>query len=366
MKLCYVANVRLPTEKAHGVQIMKMCEAFARTGALVELIAPTRRSPITEDPFVYYGVERNFTIRKLRVFNTVSFGRIGFLFQHVIFSLRAARYVKRARPDVVYSRDPLVLFFVGSHSTRVWEVHTATKSAIMRALARKMPFIVSISEGLRAHWIGQGIDLSHILVAHDGVDLEDFKNPESKEAARTRLGLPQHKKIALYIGRLDGWKGVDVLCEAANFLPQNILVALIGGEDRQIAQMQSRYHKVRFLGFHPYRELPNNQAAADVLILPNTGKSETGARFTSPLKLFSYMAAETPLIASDVPSIREVIDEQSAYMVKPDDPRALAGAIEQVLCNTEEGSRRARNAAKRVQNYSWNARAERILEFVRN
>ncbi len=67
MKLIYVANIRLPTEKAYGVQIMKTCEAIARLGIDVRLIIPTRKSIAFAgvNPFEHYGVEKNFTIQRI-------------------------------------------------------------------------------------------------------------------------------------------------------------------------------------------------------------------------------------------------------------------------------------------------------------
>jgi len=60
MKLIYLANIRMPTEKAHGVQIMKMCEAFSENGVSVDLIV-SERGDAKKDPFQYYGVKNNFT-----------------------------------------------------------------------------------------------------------------------------------------------------------------------------------------------------------------------------------------------------------------------------------------------------------------
>ena len=80
-KIIYVANIRLPTEKAHGVQIMKMCEALARAGAIVELVVPNRHTHIGGDPFTYYEVEENFIITKLWVIATKY--RVGILPSHM-------------------------------------------------------------------------------------------------------------------------------------------------------------------------------------------------------------------------------------------------------------------------------------------
>ena len=64
MKLSYVADIRLPTEKAHGAQIMKTCEAFSLNGIDTELIIPWRFNRLKDDPFRYYNIRTKFKITK--------------------------------------------------------------------------------------------------------------------------------------------------------------------------------------------------------------------------------------------------------------------------------------------------------------
>ena len=85
MKLIYIDNARIPTEKAHGVHIMKMCEALANIkieeqSLTVELIVPKRINKIKENPFNYYDVEKNFKIKKIPCIDLSFFGRIFSLF----------------------------------------------------------------------------------------------------------------------------------------------------------------------------------------------------------------------------------------------------------------------------------------------
>jgi len=65
MRILYIANVRMPTEKAHGLQIMKMCEAWSDNGHEVVLMAPARFNYIKADPFDFYSARRNFCIKKI-------------------------------------------------------------------------------------------------------------------------------------------------------------------------------------------------------------------------------------------------------------------------------------------------------------
>lgn len=358
MRVVYIANIRLPTEKAHGVQIMHMCEAFAGLGHTVELVVPDRKTAIKEDPFSYYDLKTRFAITKLPVWDTVGYGRLGFLLESYLFSRSARRYLRGTSFDMLFGRDELILSRIPHVYT--WESHTGAWNSAAQTVARNAKKIVVISQGLKDFYIGKGIPGGKIIVAHDGIDLEQFAHPQSKDDARKRLGLPLDKKIAMYIGRLDGWKGTDTLLEASKLLPGDTIVAIIGGEPQQVALLSAQYPGVRFLGYRPYKELSDNQAAADVLVLPNTGKDVISARYTSPLKLFAYMASGRPIVASDLPSIREVVDEKSAVLVPPDDAQALAHGIQSAFTRTDL----AENARSAIGSYSWSGRATLILGSV--
>lgn len=364
MYIDYVANIRLPTEKAHGVQIMKMCEAFARAETDVHLIVSGRKSSIMDDPFRYYGVQKQFPITRPWSLDTVSWGAWGFRLQSITFAFAALSRLRAGA--TVYGRDELVLWIMSlfSRNPIVWESHTGAWNFFARALLKRCTKIVVISQGLKDFYTARGIAEAKIIVAHDGVDLSAFEKPESSEVARTRLGLPQDKKIVMYIGRLDGWKGVDTLLEASTLLPADIYAVVIGGESHQVEAMQYVHPQVRFLGYRPYREIANNLAAADVLVLPNTAKDPISAQYTSPLKLFGYMASGKPMVASDLPSVREVLSDDSAFFVEPDSDEALAAGIREALAAPEEASRRARAARARVSEYTWNQRAKTVLDSL--
>jgi len=365
MRILYAAAVRLPTEKAHGAQIMSTCAALAAAGAEVELVVPGRTTDIAADAFAYYGVAKNFTMTTLKVPDWFALGRFGFAFASFLFGRKVARYAVQQKFEVLYTRDKLLLRALLGAKPRakaVWEVHGKDDIAPAAQFAGKVK-VVAITNGIKEDLLQKGFAESDVLVAHDGVDLSLFKNPEGKEAARARLQLPPDTKIAMYIGRLDGWKGVDTLLEASNLLPDDVVVAIIGGEPAQVAQLKAKYPKARFLGYHPYAQVADNTAAADVLVLPNTAKDPTSLRYTSPLKLFAYMASGKPIVASDLQSLREVLSDENCYFVEPDNAAALKEGVREALLDPSAQARAAK-AKELVQNYSWAARAQKILLFL--
>ncbi|MDO8562105.1 MAG: glycosyltransferase [bacterium] len=369
MKFLYVSNSRIPTGRAHGVQIMHMCQAFAALGADVALVVPGKRNFQEADPFEYYNVRRNFRIERVPVpdigSRTSRMAHTVFLFDVAMFAM-ALFFSRIARKgDIIYLRDyPLLFLFSPRRNAVAIEIHDVPRwHRIFLAALKRASHIIAITHGVKDALIALGVPGDKILVAPDAVDIEEFAHPEPRASARARLGLAEAEKIALYIGRIDDWKGTDTFFEAAAFLPSGIRAAVIGGDEQQIAELKTRFPRVMFLGYHPYRELSDNQAAADCLVLPSTAKHEISARFTSPLKLFSYMASGRPIVASDLPSTREVIDEQSAYLVPPDDAEALAKGITSALNDARAAERSAR-ARELVKNYTWASRAKTIMDAL--
>ena len=222
MKMLYFANIRLPTEKAYGIQIMKMCEASSLAGTEVTLVIPTRANPEFNgvNPFDYYGVKKSFALQRIKMLDPWWLIRLpqgiyikvqGFLF---IFKLYIRFFIhnKYSKYDVAYTRDEYLLSLLHKFFPRVaWEAHTLPShpQRYIRAW-RKCQHIVAITKGLKDALVKQGMDPDLIMVAPDGVDVARFQISDFRFQIRQELGLPQDKKIVLYSGHLYEWKGAGV------------------------------------------------------------------------------------------------------------------------------------------------------------
>ena len=368
MKIFYIANARMPTEKAHGIQIMKMCEAFADAGATVELVLPRRFNFIKKSPFEYYGVKKNFNITKLPSLDLVRFGKIGFLIQSLSFAGAALGYVMFKKADIIYSRDELPLFLLGFFKKNiVWEAHAPKWNFAAKSILKKRRKIIAITRGLKNFYAEKGAEENNIFIAPDGVDTARFGGEGKKSEAREKLKLPQGKKIAVYTGHLYAWKGADTLIKSAEFLGKDILVYLAGGTAGDIARVRKELPaggNIVIAGARPHSEISDWQRAADALILPNTAKDDVSKYYTSPMKLFEYMASGTPIVSSDLPSIREILNESNSILVEPDNPEALAAGIERALNDKELAEKISKRAFADAQNHTWEKRAKRILAFI--
>jgi glycosyltransferase involved in cell wall biosynthesis len=372
MKLIYIANVRIPTEKAHGLQIMKMCEAFAGANNEVELVISRRINHIKKDPFEYYGVRKNFKITKLPCLDLIILdkyiGHLGMWLESISFNLFVFPYTFFKKADIIFTRDKFFLPLSFFRKNLVFEVHALPRNYfIYERFIKRCKKIITITQGLKNSLIEKGVYKNNILVAPDGVDLEKFNVSLNKEECRKKLNLPTDKKIVLYAGHLYKWKGVDILAEASKFLPENYIVYFVGGTEEDIRRFKSAYltfGNIKIIGHRPYPEIPYWLKAADVLVLPNSGKEKISQEWTSPIKLFEYMASGTPIIASNLPSIREIINNKNAFLVSPDDPRNLADVIKRAISDKEMATFLSKNSFNDINRYTWVKRAANILKFI--
>ena len=197
-----------------------------------------------------------------------------------------------------------------------------------------------------------------INVLHDGLDLENFKINFNKNDET--LGVT-------YCGSLLPDKGIDTLLQASALLP-DIKFTIIGGYPSEIESYRRKWRKfnldnVDFWGFKNPKFIPKYLLMSNLLIIPSTAKTIKSSLYTSAMKLFEYLGAGKAIIASDIPSIREVlIHHETAYLVKPDDPQELAKAIDIVLKDNNLRTLLEENAKNLSLKYSWIERATEMLE----
>ncbi len=373
-KLIYIANLRLPTDKAYGIQIAKMCEALAAQGIKVKLVAPFRFSRIKADFFEYYDIAKSFEFKKIFApdfylpgpLDKIAFGVKSFV-SAAILDLYA--FVSGA--DIYYFRDELAAYlmsFLVGPGKLVFEAHkySPARRFWFSRFRKKGIKVATITNGLKEEFIKFGFIEKSILVVPDGVDLGEFGVAIDRNQAREQVGLPMDKEIVLYTGHLFGWKGADILAKAASHLPE-VLFLFVGGTEADVFEFRKRNRNrgnVIILGYQPRKMIPLYLKAADVLVLPNSGRELISRLYTSPLKLFEYMAAQRPIVASDLTSLREILNESNAVLVPPDNPSALAEGVRKVLSDSTSAESISRQARSDVQNYTWFKRAEKILKFI--
>ncbi|MEK7596888.1 MAG: glycosyltransferase family 4 protein, partial [Patescibacteria group bacterium] len=206
-----------------------------------------------------------------------------------------------------------------------------------------------------------------VFLEYNAVDISKFDIVTEKNDARKKLGLPIDKKLVVYTGHLYKWKGVDTLASAASLLPLDYLVVFVGGTNEDVDRFKNLYasdNRINIVGLKPYIEIPLWQKAADALVLPNTAREKISLYYTSPMKLFEYMTSDRPIVASNILSIVEILNDKNSFLVKPDDPEDLMRGIKAACENKDLARSRATYAHQSAKKHSWNRRAKRILRFA--
>ena len=378
MKILYIANSRLPTEKAHGLQIMKTIEALINQGVEVTLLLPRRRNSIVTDIQAYYGLNhmpRLVYVPNIFGFLESHFHKLYFSLQRLFFFKATFWYGLFSNCDAIYSREITACFFLSLFGKRAYfEDHEPKKRwrGLYNLFIRRIYRKIIVAQGLVELYESVGVARNSYTVIPNGVDVDEFKSASiDKNIWRDFVGLEPNEKVILYVGHFYKWKGVFTLLDASEYIEIGQIV-MIGGlpNDREMINDYIKQHELGRIHVHPFvthEKIIPILKSADVLILPNTREEERSSKYTTPIKLFEYMAAGVPIVASDVESFRWYLkDNENALIFKADDPKSLGQMINQVLSDADLAQKLVDNAKKTVLDYTWEHRAELIISYITN
>ncbi|MGE3909825.1 MAG: glycosyltransferase family 4 protein [Chloroflexota bacterium] len=415
MRLLYLGSTDLPQTKARAIQIVHTCHALARAGAEVTLVAGRRGRGSEAAVLRQYGLGPHPGLRLLRLpilrIPPTAPPRVLAQFTRVwqasyLGGMAAALpfEIARRRPDVVFARDLRTARLAAGpahaigarlafevHGLPSYEVaHGAGRSnlpisevARLRALEdtvfQRADCIVTITECARQILLSEyGVPPERVRTVADGAVVVNQcfgqcigKAVPQRRGQRETEGRPS----VYYVGQLYPWKGAGLAVDVAALVPEADVV-IVGGQtnwtqdDPDIAALAARAdergvrERVQLRGHVPYDRVPEVLSQASVALLPLP--DEPVARlFTSPLKLFDYMAAGVPIVASDLPALREVLrHEENALLAAPGDADSFAAAVRRLLAEPDLAKRLGEQARADVRHYSWDARAEALLDVL--
>jgi len=379
VKLIYITNTRLPSEKANSYQSMQMCYSFSKVFDEVELwtgkARNTKELEKVKDVFKYYNIEKTFLIRNFFQFDSKFLSNLNeFIWANLrdfIFSvnvcLSLVKY-KKSSETVIYTRVwymlYVFLFFkkIGLVNNKIFfESHKFSKF-LLKPLS-KIDGLVVINQYL--NYLYKENNIKQIFTAHDGVNLEEYTNITKYKF------IPNKKEhVILYTGSLFSWKGVNTLVDCIKYLPKDFKLVCVGGSSKYLSDFKSYVNKslesnrIKVIAHVSKKELLEYIENADVLVLPNSAKDKMSL-YTSPIKMFEYMASHRPIVASSLSSIKEVLtDMDNAILFEPDNAKDLAEKIQYAVsldCN-----RLVSQACKDVKFYTWEKRAHNIKGYMQS
>jgi len=355
-----------------------MCESFVKNGEPTTLVHPSYRAgSVTFDQIrSFYGVEESFSIRTLPSFakkNSISnIPTSGEISTFLWLSLQILQG-KIGNGDIIYSRyitptfallDFLKLVPKQRRPTVVYEQHQMKEDhpLLTPHFYNRLDGIICIAELLR-EWIIDTYDISSkkILTAHDGVDTSKYTD-FTTQSARELLDLPLEKNIVMYTGHLYPDKNVEDLVMCANKIDAHIYI--VGGYEEDIQRIRratGNQKNVSFTGFVQPSEIPIYQTASNVLV----ATADPSAEYYSPLKLFEYMAAGKPIVATRTRAFEEVLEHNKhCLFVEQHNSTELIKSVNYLVSRRDVRKKLAVNNRKASKHFSWSNRARRILDFI--
>ncbi len=368
-------NYPTPHRPHMGTFVEGVVAEWVRSGAQVGVLAPhpfwspqTRRwvsgypdSPAGEEPRVLRPGYPSLSNLRVGPLSTRRLGLVPF-----------ARAVRRAarrlpfRPDVVYGH----FLFPSGHAAAelgralgvpsvaaVGESHFTDYEremgvAFCQRTAQRFLGIVSVSQRNRAHCVDRyGVPDKRVMVAPNAADPGRFRPPGDRARLRRRLGISGDRSLVVFVGDFEERKGPLRLIEALADLPGVGLVLLGDGPQTP------RSPAIVFSGRVPPAEVADWLGAADLFVLPTL---EEG----SPNAVIEALACGLPVVSSDIPALRETVDDDCAVLVDPQSPTALRDAVAALLGDAERRASMGRAALARAGTVTLEARARRILTWL--
>ncbi len=379
LHVTYAFPFTYPSPWAAPVQIIRTCRALCELGAATSVVMADLAAP-AEECLAAYGVSPHPLLELVPV-SWSSRGRVrrgqllaalcGRPDPHVVVSrgspgvrlhadLRrlgamAPRFVYEAhRPSIVRKPQdgPVARWRDAARATRLRRLE--------RDAVRRADGVVCLTHGVRESLDALYGLRSPLIVLPSGTAVP----------ATTPVGDDGRAIDIVYAGKLAGRKGVDVLVDALRLLPGRT-AAIAGGARAQVEELHRRVaglglgDRVVVEGLVPHAEVAELLRRARVAVCPLPADDVIASQFTSPLKVLEAMANGAPVVASDLPTVRELVEHgRTGLLVAPDDASALARGIDELLRDRSAATELARAAFVDVSSYSWENRGARLLAFL--
>lgn len=400
MKLAVISSGYIPSRWAHSINTMKHAQGFFKLGHDVEILTvecllETKMKLIINGIYDFYDIDQKIKVRYFKdnpffYFMNISileyFSRLIREFMPKIRDIfdpekRINKYCKKQKIEMSYCRSYRSAYYnIMSQIPTIIEMHTDNleKPEIMRLLRLSkheyFKGIITIHQILKKNLIKKGVPSNKILVLEDAVDIDKFDQVnDNKMNLRSKLKLPLDKKIIMYCGSLKPGKGIGKILKTAKIFDENVIFYIIGGEKKYLKKWKRRTTDLKitnvfFMGFVINKLIPFYLKSADILFMPydfNEKDKVMSLKTTSPIKLFEYMASKKPIVSLNIPVLEKIVrNGKEAYLAKSDEVEDYAELIRTLLRNEYLAKRLADNAYKRVKEYTYKNRCNKILYFI--
>ena len=374
MKIACITTSIVPSKSANSIQAMKVVQALKQSGQDVRLWVPEFESSDWGTIADVYGLTTEFDVIWLP---------FSPMLKQYDFAIKAVSAAMRWGADVIYTwalqaavigrlkgRMTVMEFHdfpMGRNGPLLFKLYKSFKGRKLTLCTTR-----ALAEGMEELY-RMRFQEDELQIAPNGTETERYAGLPIPEKARKELDLKDGFSVG-YSGHFYPGRGMELLTEIARLLP-DVNFFWMGGRQEDIKPWQEKLaeqsiHNVTITGFIPNSRLPLYQAAADVLVMPY-GKKISGSsggdisRVINPMKMFDYLAAGRPIIASEVPVFDEILTNETAIFCEPENEQDWVKAIKDLQGHPEKRAQMGASAKASAENYTWRNRARITLEKLK-
>ena len=363
MKILFVSDIFYPHTGGVPEHILYLCKTLRDFGHDAKILAPSygNNYPWVDDYIIRLG--RAIKIPKNRSFSVLTFG--------ILIPWKLRRLLEREKFDVIHlhgSVAPTLPYlalkyskaknFITFHSAHEQSYGYVLWEPVLEQYFRKLDGLIAVSRVARDS-VSKYFPGEYSIIPN-GIDTERF-NPGVKPIE----GIKKYSPKVLFVGRFEPRKGLKYLLQAfpkvLRAIPSAKLVVVGQGFLERYYRRYVEEHikeNVLFVGHVSPQDLPRYYASCDIYCSPATGAESFG------IVLLEAMATETPIICSDIPGYRTIMDDgREGLLFKACDPDSLAERIVSLLSDRKLMKSMGKRGRKKALAYDWKKVTKQVLDF---
>ena len=366
MRIAYLFNSSTPSSNPGSIQVVNTCSALNKLSHEVILIVPN--TGLTSSLSKFYGIKKPPKLIKLKYFNKFPLG-----LNYYLFSFFSIIHGMLNNAELFITRNLFTLFLLNIINKKVIvEVHHDLKneSRLVKFLFKifnvydnkNIIKVIAITKTVKKYLIKNfKIDKKKIDIIPSASSL-NFKFNKLKNKRNFNIG---------YFGSLDKSKGSNFIISLSKLDKKNNYY-IYGGQNSEVSKLRKKIHKnLKINASVQYGKIKKYISRMDILLMPSDSKKLRSlggvgniAKFTSPLKLFDYLASGKLIISSNLSVFQEILkNKKNCIIIDKLNEKKWLNEINKVKFKLSEINTIKKNAYNLSKTYTYSKRAERILKF---
>ena len=379
MKVFYISPSSIPSKSANSVHVLNQVEGFTENGFEVDLFF-RRKKLFDKDLHLnirnLYGIEEK-KIKFRSIFSPFSRGLL------ILIFLRSLPILFSKKEYLIISRNLYASFFYGFILDKkiVYETHTLEKGfkrfLQLKIIKNKRNKTVVITKALKKILEKNfQTNLDNVFILPDAAKsgLKIIRKDKRKKLSKfiEYEILNKYNFVCGYFGNLYEGRGIEIILEAAKYLPQTLFL-IYGGNKKELDffKKANTNKNVIFKGHCSHEDVIRISRLFDALLMPFQNKCSIGiknsdtSRWMSPMKMFEYMSTGVPFISSDLPVLKEILEDSvNCLMSPPNDINSWVGNIRKLKEDKALSLEISKNAFEDYQSkYTWKIRARKLIDI---